>query len=351
MSLQRLPGGRLKVRYRDGAGVHRAKTFERGEITLARAYEDEVRRAKRLGYLPQLQASSRTIGEVAAEWWASHGRNTAPRTAQLYEQLLRCHVLPTFDARRLGEVTVADVELWLARLDTGPTAKRKALGILSQVFCHAMRAGYTQGNPAQLARKPKLPDAEPINPPTPAQVEGIRKALFDCRRPADAHLISALAYAGLRPQEAWILTWEDVRGQTILVRSQKTGRHRAVKMLAPLVADLADHKSACPPRPNVFVTQGELALTRANWANWRRRVWGAVAPPGMRPYDLRHFYVSMMLRDPEVSRVEAAEQAGHSLQVQDRTYAHLVMESRGRFEDAIRAARAEVFGVVEEVVV
>jgi hypothetical protein len=44
--------------------------------------------------------------------------------------------------------------------------------------------------------------------------------------------------------------------------------------------------------------------------------------------------------------VEVAAQAGHSLQVQDRTYAHVIAELRGEgsAENEIRRARTEVFG-------
>jgi hypothetical protein len=44
--------------------------------------------------------------------------------------------------------------------------------------------------------------------------------------------------------------------------------------------------------------------------------------------------------------VEVAALAGHSLQVQDRTYAHVIAELRGEgsAENEIRRARIEVFG-------
>ncbi|HEY7150831.1 MAG TPA: hypothetical protein VH391_04050 [Solirubrobacterales bacterium] len=44
--------------------------------------------------------------------------------------------------------------------------------------------------------------------------------------------------------------------------------------------------------------------------------------------------------------MEVAAQARHSLQVQDRTYAHVIAELRGEgsAENEIRRARIEVFG-------
>src|SRR5690606_16020926 len=98
MSIERLSDGRVKVRWRDSAGVHRAKTFQKGEYGMAHAFEQEVKRAKRLGYLPQWEASKKTVGQVVEEWWAAHGSQKAPRTSELYEQLLVSHVLPHFDS-------------------------------------------------------------------------------------------------------------------------------------------------------------------------------------------------------------------------------------------------------------
>lgn len=344
MSVTRLPSGKIKVRWRDGLG-HRAKTFAKNEMKEARAFEQEVSRAKRLGYLPQLEAGKHTLGEVAAEWWASHNGNIAPRTRDIYNQQLQSHVLPTFDNMRLGEISPATIEAWLAKLDTGPRAKQGALGVLNQICNFAVRAGYRDGNPCVVVKRPKRPAREPINPPTPTQVETIRKALFDLDKPGDAYLISVLAYAGLRPHETWWLDWTEIRDRTILARSSKTGRHRAVKMLAPLAADLAAWKlSSFQAEKPVFPTSTELQFNKNTWDNWRNRVWSEVAPKGMRPYDLRHAAVSLWLRDPGISRMEAATWAGHSMQVQDDHYAHLLMEGTGSAEQAIRAARQEVFG-------
>src|SRR5262245_27151354 len=57
-------------------------------------------------------------------------------------------------------------------------------------------------------------------------------------------LVSVLAYAGLRPQEALALHWSDLRHRTLLIGAPKTGRSRAVELFAPLAADLAEWRLA-----------------------------------------------------------------------------------------------------------
>lgn len=353
MSIARTPDGGYKVRWRDGVGVHRSKRFERGEKAIAVAFEAEVKRAKRLGYLPQLQAATKTISEVGVEWRAAKLHQKAPATRKLYEWLWDSQVLPHLAGARVAELTPADVEAWLGRLKTGAVAKRKAAALLHQVFNFAIKAGYVVHNPCAVADRPRLPAREPVRPPAPATIETIRRALIARDRPGDATLVAAMAYAGLRPQEALGLTWDDVRAHSLLVRAAKTRSFRTVHLLSPLIADLAEWRLLTGGRLElVFPTSRGTPWTSTDYGNWRARIWHGtkrnpgVAPPGTRIYDLRHTFVSLLLRDPRYSRVEVAAQAGHSLEVQDRTYAHVIAELRGEgsAEDAIRWARMEVFG-------
>lgn len=351
MSIERLPNAGFRVRWRDVAGIHRSKTFYKGEYQQAKAYEQEVKRAKRLGHLPQLEAGKHAVEDVAAQWFASNVEGLKPRTKALYLQLLESHVLPAFGGAAIGGITPADIEAWLAALDVGPVAKRNAVGILSRVYNFAIRAGYVQMNPCQVAKKPKLPDRRPIRAFDPIEVERIRKALFDRKRAGDAYMVGTMAYAGLRTQEVRDLTWSDVRERTILARSSKTGDFRAVEMLAPLAADIAAWRLQSGAKTaNVFPTRTGRPYTKATWDNWRNRIWAGtdekpgVAPEGTRPYDLRHTFVSLMLNDPDKSRVFVAQQAGHTLEQQE-TYAHIIAEGKAQdAEQAIREARAQVFG-------
>ena len=112
---------------------------------------------------------------------------------------------------------------------------------------HPVQPG--QGD-AQADRAPE----RAVRPPAPVTVEQIRAWLQEHGGPRDAVLVSVLAYAGLRPQEALALRWRNVRERTLLVeaavahgtlKGQKTGRPpRTVKLLAPLRQDLAEWRLA-----------------------------------------------------------------------------------------------------------
>jgi integrase len=63
-----------------------------------------------------------------------------------------------------------------------------------------------------------------------------------------------------------------------------------------------------------------------------------------RPYDLRHSFASLMIRDGNTSIVELAEQLGHSPTETLKTYAHVFAEHRRQprvpASELIQAARA-----------
>jgi integrase len=163
----------------------------------------------------------------------------------------------------------------------------------------------------------------------------------------------------LRPGEALGLTWGDIRERTILVeralalgriKTTKTGQTRTVRLLAPLVADLAQWRLA-QGRPDeralVFPNKAGSTWSDMTWRNWRRRVFARVAKEvGLkttaRPYDLRHSFVSLLLAEG-APVVEVARQAGHSPTMTLSTYAHLFEELAGTerrsAEDEIRRVR------------
>src|SRR5262245_34111857 len=164
-------------------------------------------------------------------------------------------------------------------------------------------------------------------------------------------LVSVLAYAGLRPQEALALHWSDLRHRTLLIGAPKTGRSRAVELFAPLAADLAEWRLA-GGTGTIFPNSGGEPWSETTWSNWRRRVWyGNEKDPGVahgigKPYLLRHTFVSLLVREGR-SVTEVAELAGHSPEECLRTYAHVFRDyapdDRADAETLIRRARAEVF--------
>jgi integrase len=199
-------------------------------------------------------------------------------------------------------------------------------------------------DPVKVVRKPKIRRQRTVRPLAPLTVEQLRAAASERQTHGerDATLISLLAYAGLRPQEVLALLWSDVRDRTLLIekasdgqggiKSTKTQHSRTVRLLRPLADDLAEWRLWCGrPEDEVLLfpnLQGEVWNDRA-WQTWHRDAWhpacSAAGLRGVRPYDLRHSFVSLLIHEGR-NVVEIARQAGHSPTMTLDVYAHVFDE-------------------------
>jgi integrase len=176
--------------------------------------------------------------------------------------------------------------------------------------------------------------------------------------PRDATLLSVLAYARLRPQEALGLCWAHVRERTLLIEravslgvigETKTRAHRTVRLLAPLRKDLLEWRlRSGRPRDVALVFPGPEGgpWGKTTYDNWRKRAldraYKAIGLDGARPYDLRHSFASLLLHEgAPVTYV--ARQLGHNARLTLGTYGHVFDElddaPRVSAENAIQAAR------------
>jgi hypothetical protein len=71
-----------------------------------------------------------------------------------------------------------------------------------------------------------------------------------------------------------------------------------------------------------------------DWDNWRNRHFHeatrAVGLGTPRPYDLRHSFASLLIREQRVSIVDLADMLGHAPTMTLDTYSHVMREHRGQ---------------------
>ena len=333
-------GGEIvwRVRWRQH-GRNRARTFSTRRD--ARDFDAEVRRQRRAGSLPALDAGTETLGEyVTGTWAASHAATLAAKTRLHYASLYNYHLRPYLASIALREITPEAIGRWQAdRLASGagPIAIRHAMDLLGSILEHAFVGGHISANPARRVKKARSPRREEVQPLSPGAIEKMREAL-DAR---DATLISVLAYAGLRPGEALGLHWGDVREQTLLIQraislgeesDTKTRQHRTVRLLAPLAADLRSWRMAVD-RPGdcelVFPGKQAQPWTQAAYQSWRRRAFkrgtDAAGLAHARPYDLRHSFASLLLHEGR-SVIYVARQLGHDARLTLTRYGDVIDE-------------------------
>jgi integrase len=351
-----------RVRWYDTTGAERSRTFDRAGD--ARAFEAKVRTLKRTDDLDELDAGKETLADFAAEWWEQYAvGNLARNTLKGYATSCNTHVLPRLGGYRLRDLSPQIIVAFRTELETegvGTDAIRKALAMLQGILQRAVEWERIHGNPVKAVRKPRPERRRAVRPLPPSAVEAVRSVLLEKGRRGDAALVSVLAYAGLRPQEALALQWRHVRRRTVLVeqalvdgqlKGQKTGRPpRTVDLLGELARDLAEWSLAAGrPGPDayVFPAAGGGPWRDHDWRNWRKRVYVPAAQAAgielPRAYDLRHSFASLLIHEGLHSVVDIAAQLGHAATMTLSTYAHVVAELRDApkvgADEQIRAAR------------
>jgi integrase len=190
-------------------------------------------------------------------------------------------------------------------------------------------------NVVKLVVKPRARRLRAIKPLRPIEIEALRRQML-CNPDhglRDATLVSVLAYAGLRPEEALALEYQHVRKATVLVEQkwvegeivpgQKTRRPpRCPPLLDALRADLREYRLACGgPDGLIFVRADGAPWRDHDWRDWRSRVWQPAceaigiatiaktttvstgkrktrrAYEGPVPYDLRHSFASLLIHE------------------------------------------------------
>jgi len=354
MANGRKSNGKWVDRWREG-GRHRQRTFDRrGDRD---AFRRERIRRQQLGGLVVLEEGEVTLAGFMEDYWRLHAiSNLEPATRATYRQQWAKHILPRLGEHELRGINPRLINRQLVApmrvAGAGDPTIIKTLGVLQSILAYAVVEGRVADNPVRKVTKPRQAVERRVAPVPPELVERLRARLGA----RDAMIVSVLAYAGLRPQELLALMWEDVDGGRIAVRRKnvdgtlypytKTRQDRTVDLLAPLATDFAEWALGSGRRSGLVMprTDGE-PWTRADWGNWRRRVYQpnakAVGLSSSVPYDLRGSWVSLLAWEGK-TLLEVARQAGHSVAVCDRHYAGIFEagpRERTSAAAAIRAAR------------
>jgi integrase len=215
--------------------------------------------------------------------------------------------------------------------------------LLQSMFTVAIEWGEAMSNPVSVVRKPRQGRERAVRVVAPSGVEAVRRSMLATGDVMGATIVSVLAYAGLRPGEAVALERVHVRNDTLLIEQavangklklQKTGRvYRTVDLLPALADDLAVWLELLPADQSALFLRDDGELWRTtDWNNFRkRRFYVATKAAGVgrpRPYNLRHSFASLRIREKELSIVELAAQLGHSPTETLKTYAHVFAEHR-----------------------
>jgi integrase len=358
--VRRLPSGRYQARYLgpDGKDRPAPDTFPSkrdAEVWLTRK-EVEIRDGEWID--PDL-------GKVLFEVYAARlvrDQVLRPRTDELYQGLLKNHLLPTFGKRPVGEIREAEARRWhKERLTAGPMASRpfgpvtvaKAYRLLHAIMATAADDGLIRRNPCRI--KGAGQEDSPERPVVPVSV---LVELLD-RIPVRYRAMLLLAtFASLRFGELAALRRDDIdldRCSVQVARSlvqmndgklfedepkSRAGR-RVVSFPREIAPELRWHLDRIvePGRDSlVFVGPKGGRLRRSNFNFIWAKARDATDLSGLHLHDLRHTGNTMAAATGASLR-ELMERMGHSSPRTALIYQHATRDR----DEAIAAAMGEVF--------
>ena len=308
--------------------------------------------------------------EDYAQHWLENRVGLRPRTQELYEILLRLHILPMLGQLELGQLTPAYVRQWHASLtrsgQTGAPTVAKAYRLLKTIYTTAVEDEIIGRNPcvlkgAGVERSPERPVV------SIADVDRLVAAAPEHMRA----LILTATYTALRFGELAALTRRHVdlglasitvvaaaselRDGTRIIGEPKTyaGR-RTVSMPAVLIGPLSDHLDRLSePGLNgaVFVGPKGGPLRRGNFnVTWRKLADG-LGMEGLRFHDLRHTGNTLAAMTG-ASTKELMSRMGHASTLAAMIYQHATADRdralAERLNDMIVTARSAVLAPAKE---
>ena len=309
------------------------------------------------GITPKAGYAHYTVRQAAEDWLTSGLDGRSPKTVTKNRNVLQ-PILAVIGARKLRDLTAADVRQALAAMATRYSTAAVSMGhlALKRAIRHAEANDLVSRNVATLADTPKGQQGRPSKSLTLDQavavitaaetlpVMELRPGLKDVRRPAElmhAYIVLSLL-AGLRTEEARALRWEHVHldgdpaarppvpphvavwrsvrayGETKTERSRRTLGlpHAAVQALRAWADSQAGERLAAGDQWQdtglVFTTCHGAALDAANVRKMFKRVCTeAGTGDGWTPRELRTSFVSLMSHQG-VSIEEIARLVGHA---------------------------------------
>jgi integrase len=305
-SIRTLPSDRYQARYQDSYGYRHVRTFTTKAD--ANAWLSSEQTDRRRGLWVDPSAGDITFGEYAPTW-LDQRFDLRPRTLELYEGLLRLHLMPTFEKIPLGDLSPAVIRNWHARLHRAdrpsPNTVAKAYRLLKTILGTAVVDELIPRNPC-LIKGASVERTAERTPATINEVYALAGAIDDRYRV----LILLAAFTGLRWGELIALTRKhiDLESATVRVVEQYVELKDGSRVLGPPKSEAGVRTVAVPPHiieelgshidrygntgkeGLVFPSPDGQPLRRSNFY---RRIYQPAAkkaglPTGFRFHDLRH---------------------------------------------------------------
>lgn len=349
-SIDKLPSGRWKARWRTPDRKQRAKVFLRKVD--AERFLTSVEHEKLSGSYVDPRAGRVSFQEFAEQWRLAQIHR--PTTREQVEAMLRNHAYPAFGDRALSSIRPSELQTWVRSLEDqlAPSTVEVVGRHVVSVFRAAVKDRLIATSPADGLSFPK-PVKQLVAPLTVDQVMSISEAI----QPRYEALVLLMAATGVRPAEAFGLVADvyDFDAHRIVVEQQlvtiggqptfgppKTeASNRTIPVPEFLSEKIRAHvESFGLGDQDVLFSDAQGRLIRRNRFGevWRQTMKG-LEFDCVGPHQLRHHYASLLIAHGESVKVVQARLGHSSASETLDTYAHLWPDS----EDSTRAAVTEAY--------
>ena len=284
-----------------------------------------------------------TLEQFVRERYLPHARLTK-RSWSTDESILRNHLLPALGHKRLGEISIEDMQNFYQQdLDTGAargSANRRII-LMRYIYNLALKwevPGVTR-NPA---RQVELLDPQNTRECflSPDEMARLQRAVEDSPNPLLRYIVPTLLLTGMRKREVLDARWSDIdlEARSWYLPHTKSGKPRTVLLSEALVKLLRSV-------PRRVVTDGATDWVFANPATGKPFVsifcaWDTARKkaqlPRVRIHDLRHTFASLLINS-SYELYDVMNALGHTQMRTTMRYAHL---SRARKQLAAEAVAA-----------
>lgn len=228
-TFRKLPSGKWQARVsRDGEefsiGTYRTK--KEAEIEAAKVEE-------RIYYGQTLNDRNMLFGEIVEQWWEQKRKEIKGSTEEQVEVILRLHIKPDFENKRVAKIRRNDIKKWINRYvedDYSFGSCLKYLSVMKSIFHFAVHElEVLEKSPADRLRVPVKDSTEKKEKVKYYSLEELNKLLDFMRGykhqrfsgyPIYHMLMYFLSQTGLRISEALALRWSDLDGNKIKVERQ-----------------------------------------------------------------------------------------------------------------------------------
>ncbi|MEV6212671.1 tyrosine-type recombinase/integrase [Kitasatospora sp. NPDC051914] len=344
--------GRWTASYRapDGQEHRSPETFETKKA--AETWLSQVEADLSRGDWRDPNAGKVSFEEYALQWVQE--RDLAATTESLYRQLLKKHILPTFGAWDLDEITPPRVRTWRAErlASTGPTVVAKSYRLVKAILETAVDDELIRRNPCRIksAGKETAPE-RPIA--TIDQVDAVANAMG----PRWRLMVYIAAYGPARPEELAEMRRHDVDLETVGVRVRQAapeltnGRRvlgetkseagrRFIVLPGFLRKELDRHLrwyAEKEPHGLLFMGERGAPFRRSTFGRkWRAARAKVGLPADFRFYDLRHTGHTLATRSGATLK-DTMVRAGQSSERAAMIYQHSDLDRQREIAEALDA--------------